>query len=107
MTNKDFTEVVNAQLKACASLLTAKGDEYSLEEDRLIAFKRAAALQNETPKQALCGMLAKHVISVYDMCMSDKDFTEERWKEKITDTINYLLILSAVIQEEKHERLDR
>lgn len=107
MTNEKFSEVVTAQLQACKSLLTSKGEEYSLDTDRLIAFRRAAALQGETVKQALAGMLAKHVVSVYDMCMTDGDFSEERWKEKITDTINYLLILSAVIWEEKHEGSDR
>lgn len=100
MTNERFAEIVVAQAKACLDLLVVKGKEYSLEEDRLIAFKRAAALQGETVRQALCGMLAKHVVSVYDMCMSNGEFTEARWDEKITDSINYLLILKAAIKED-------
>jgi hypothetical protein len=102
MTNDKFEDVVVRQLAHCHDLLVIKGKEYSLEEDRLIAFKRAAALQGETVKQALCGMLAKHVVSVYDMCMSDYEFAEERWDEKITDTINYLPILKAAIKEEQN-----
>ena len=100
MTNEKFEGIVVDQLNRCHDLLIIKGKEYSLEEDRLVAFKRAAALQGETVKQALCGMLAKHVVSVYDMCMSDEEFTEDRWNEKITDTINYLLILKATVKEE-------
>lgn len=103
MNNSEFTRVVKEQLNKCESLLCSKGREYSLEKDRLIAFKRAAQLQNETPQAALCGMLAKHIISVYDMCLSDETFTLDRWDEKITDSINYFLLLSAVVREnERH-----
>lgn len=103
MNNKDFTALVNEQLEYCRKLLTSKGEEYSLEEDRLCAFKRAASLQEESPKQALCGMMTKHVISIYDMCLSDQKYTDERWTEKITDTMNYLLLLKAIVMEENHE----
>ncbi len=101
MTNEKFIEIVSKQMETCLLLLGAKGAEYSLEQDRLIAFKRAANLQGENMKQALAGMMAKHVISIYDMCISDDTFSDERWTEKITDTMNYLLLLKAVIEEEK------
>jgi hypothetical protein len=100
MLNKDFVKIVEDQLAYCNRLLTTKGEEYSLEEDRLRAFKRAAELQGVSPKQALCGMMTKHVISIYDMCMSNKTFTEERWTEKITDAMNYLILLKAIVLEE-------
>ena len=101
MIAKDFNDVVRAQLDYCKQLLITKGQEYSLEEDRLLVFKRAAALQGESPKQALCGMLAKHIISIYDMCMSDQTFDDAKWTEKITDSMNYLLLLKAMVMEEK------
>lgn len=101
MTHEKFAAIVEKQTEKCLDLLVVKGKEYSLDADRLIAFKRAAALQGETVKQALCGMLAKHVVSVYDMCMSGDEFTEARWDEKITDSINYLLILKAAIKEDQ------
>ena len=101
MTQKNFEEIVNQQLEICRDLLVSKGKEYSLTDDRLIAFKKAASLQGETVKQALCGMLAKHVVSVYDMCMSGDQFGIERWTEKITDSINYLLLLMAAVWEEE------
>jgi hypothetical protein len=101
MTYERFDSIVEEQLEITRALLTSKGEEYSLTNDRLAAFKRAASLQDETVKQALCGMLAKHVVSVYDMCMSDRYFTKERWNEKITDSINYLLLLKAAVEEEE------
>lgn len=103
MTQQDFEKIVEDQLTITRNLLVSKGQEYSLSGDRLEAFKKAANLQGESVRQALCGMLAKHVVSVYDMSMSDKVFTEARWTEKITDSINYLLLLKAAIMEENHE----
>lgn len=100
MTNLDFKRIVDEQLAASRQLLVSKGQEYSLNDDRLEAFKKAAHLQGETVKQALCGMLAKHVVSIYDMSMSDQTFSEARWAEKITDSINYLLLLKAAVREE-------
>lgn len=103
MTQENFERIVEDQLSTARNLLIVKGREYSLSEDRLEVFKKAACLQGETVKQALCGMLAKHIVSIYDMSMSDKAFTHEHWTEKITDSINYLLLLKAAIMEENHE----
>jgi hypothetical protein len=106
MTHQRFEEIVNEQLDFCKMLLTSKGKEYSLTDDRLEAFKKAAQLQGETMKQALCGMLAKHVVSVYDMCMSGDQFSADKWAEKVTDSINYLLLLLAAVEEEDHANLE-
>jgi hypothetical protein len=103
MTQQNFERIVEDQLDIVRSLLISKGQEYSLSGDRLEAFKKAANLQGESVPQALCGMLAKHVISIYDMSMSGREFTKARWTEKITDSINYLLLLKAAILEESYE----
>ena len=109
MTQKEFNDVVVSQTERCKSLLTAKGCEYApkaakgTSADRLAHFKKAAVVMNSTPKAALMGMLSKHLISVSDMCTDDKRFPKEQWDEKITDSINYLLILRAIVEEETHE----
>lgn len=46
-------------------------------------------------------MLAKHVISLFDMCAAGICvFPTEMWEEKITDSINYLVLLKAIIVED-------
>ena len=67
---------------------------------RLAHFKRAAALIDGTPKEALLGMLTKHLVSISDMCTDDRSYSLDRWTEKITDSINYLLLLKALVEEE-------
>ena len=106
MTNSNFNEVINKQIKICKSLLEVKGEEYDADsKDRLHSFKVAAALQSTTPLKALAGMLAKHIVSIYDMCESG-DGSIEKWTEKISDSINYLLLLKAMICEDKMEKSD-
>lgn len=100
MTNNEFNQAVDDQLDLCKSLLCKKGQEYDSDsDDRFHAFKVASALQNETPLQALAGMMAKHTVSVYDLIRSGcSDLTI--WDEKITDHINYLLLLKGLLMDE-------
>lgn len=124
MTIEEFNDIVHKQVDTCTNTLTGKGLEYAPNAakaegttlpmplgnltiktpDRLLHFKKAAAIMNTTPKAALLGMLSKHIVSVSDMCMDkDTQYSLEKWDEKITDSINYLLILRAIVEEEKHE----
>lgn len=117
MNMKDFEEVVKAQMLLCEATLTKKGKEYAtnayVEEDdgqlafdidamtdRLHAFKKAAALMDTTPKAALLGMLSKHLVSVSDMCLDNRQHSIDKWNEKITDSICYLVLLRAIVEEE-------
>ena len=89
------------QVALCARILQQKTKEYTGDDtDRLGAFKAAAALQHCTPEQALAGMLAKHIVSLYDMCFDDgTHYDISTWDEKITDSLNYLFLLKAIVKE--------
>ena len=106
---RPFNEVIVRQTDHCKSMLVAKGAEYAPRAvkntavDRLAHFKKAAVVMNTTPKAALMGMLSKHLISVSDMCMDERKYSKEQWDEKITDSINYFLILRAIVEEELNE----
>lgn len=101
MKHQEFNEIIERQVQYSLNLLCKKGEEYdSNETDRLKSFKVAADLQRVNQVEALAGMMAKHTVSVYEMCEEPKKYSEERWIEKITDSINYLLILRAMIEEE-------
>lgn len=101
MQQDKFNRVVKAQADKSLSLLTKKGKEYDNNTfDRLNSFKVAAALLGKNQTTALAGMMAKHTVSVYEMCANPTAYDMARWEEKITDSINYLLILKAMIEEE-------
>ena len=47
-------------------------------------------------------LLGYRKVSLYDMCYSSLlQFDLEQWDEKITDCINYLILLKALIKEEQ------
>ena len=100
-----FERIITDQLSRSETLLTSKGREYAEGADvmqtidRLAHFKKAAVLQDKTPAQAAFGMLAKHLVSVADMVNSAGSYPLEKWNEKISDSINYLLILRAIVEE--------
>lgn len=100
MDQEFFDEVVEDQLRRSRDILSQKGDEYSEENDRLHNFRTAAVLQGIPMRQALAGMMAKHTISIYDMCYGDDEYKLTLWLEKLTDNMNYLLLLRAVLEEE-------
>lgn len=120
MTNTEFSKAVSDEIDYCKSLLIKKGLEYAFDatssetdlqaawsgisaNDRLASFKKVAALTGTTPKIALLGMMMKHIVSVSDMCMDNNLYTLEKWREKLTDSINYFLILYAMIYEETED----
>lgn len=106
MNSEWFEKVIKEQIKTCEDVLIGKAKEYATDDDRLHNFKNAAGMMSCDPKEALAGMMAKHTISVYDMCRSGKDYPIELWNEKITDHINYLLLLKAIVEEDYwHETL--
>ena len=100
MKAEEFTEVVHAQFNMCEDILDTKAHEYATG-DRLHNFKMAAELQGISPRRALAGMMAKHVVSIFDMCSSDIVYSKDQWDEKITDNINYLVLLQAIVIDEE------
>ena len=80
--------------------LMNKAKEYATDGDRLHNFKVAASVQGISPTAALAGMMAKHTVSVYDMIGTGKVYDIALWEEKIKDSINYLFLLWALLNEE-------
>ena len=101
MNNKNFETLMNEQFEICKNVLCSKSKEYDFGDDRLHSFKVAAALLKQTPEEALLGYLTKHIMSIYDMVPEVNNFTYEKFSEKLTDSINYLLLLKALLYERK------
>lgn len=101
MNYTDYNAAINAQIERCKKILTIKGGEYADDCDPFETFKVAAAIQNTDIFKALGGMMAKHTASIYHMIgdMNPMVYSLEKWDEKITDHINYLLILSAMVHD--------
>lgn len=95
-----FNDVISEQIERSNGMLQSKNAHYNPDLDKLKAFKTAAALRGVSTRDALSGMMAKHTTSVYDLCGAETLADIDVWDEKITDHINYLLLLRAVVEEE-------
>ena len=100
MKNQTFTDILVDQIEKSKEVLLDKAAEYATDDDRLHNFVVAAQITGGTLPKALAGFMAKHTVSVYDMIESGKSFPMDKWEEKITDHINYLLILRAILEED-------
>lgn len=94
---EQYKEIVENTLEMCKETLNLKNEEYSSQRNPFHNFIVAANLQNTTPIKALAGMMAKHTASIYDMCVDEENISVEKWNEKITDHINYLIILRTMV----------
>lgn len=100
MDAQEFETIFEAQVDACRKTLVKKAEEYS-PVDRLSNFKVAGTLAGCTPQQALGGMLAKHVVSIYDL-IRDDSYDLDIWNEKLGDALNYLFLLKALLIEQNN-----
>jgi hypothetical protein len=89
----------------CRSVLLDKAREYADDVDRLRNFKLAAGLLESSNREALAGMLVKHIVSLYDLMLADTCADTLKWDEKITDAMNYLFLLRAITVEEINEKV--
>jgi len=102
MNNERFEKIFEKRIKLIKQILLQKGKEYSPNKDRLHNFKVAARKRNTTPEDALMGMKIKHDVSVDDIVNNLKKGmlpNNVLLEEKIGDSINYLILLEALIKE--------
>lgn len=101
MTHNDFQLFLDLFLGNIIEILGNKAEYYSSDNDRLHNFKRAAQIDDITPEEALRGMQLKHRTAIADFIDRDKltDTPLEEWQEKIIDTVNYYILLLAMVEE--------
>ena len=106
MTLDTFRKLAEHRFEVCLDLMCGKkNEEYSRNNDKLHNFKKAALIEDLTPEMALLGMMTKHLVSIIDICQDSNVYQELPDKallaEKITDTVNYLVLLEAIIEEQR------
>jgi len=99
MNAKDFSVLFENRVSQCRNMLIKKADEYASDTDQLHNFKVGARLLDTTPEKALFGMMAKHLISVMNLVNDPSKATQYLINEKISDNINYLILLEALLTE--------
>jgi len=99
-------KIAQERFKECLETLLKKGKDYSSSEDCLSNFKRNAERLGLTKYQVWLVYFMKHVDSICNAVKSNPDNPQvesEPLEGRITDIINYALILEALITEDRPE----
>lgn len=99
MNQQQFDQIVESRIEKIRDVLVSKGKEYADDTDRMMNFKSGAAMQGITPLQCLRGYMTKHITSLYNLLQSPDNVAPAVWDEKIGDSINYLILLEALLQD--------
>lgn len=105
MDKSTFNQHLKYMQESTISTLISKAKEYATD-DTLHNFKVAAQVERTTPTAALGGMMAKHTVSVYDMIHDSTQGISHPlalWEEKLKDSINYLYLLWALVNEKEEQ----
>ena len=98
----EFDLILKNRCKSIERVLAAKAGEYAAAGDRLHNFKAAAKYLRGTPAQACLAFMTKHLVSVADIVEESARavrFTAAFVDEKLGDSINYLILLEALLLE--------
>lgn len=85
MTNEKFNEIIDRVLGDCKRGLCVESGGDMIHKFGTV--------------QSVAGMVARQTASVVEMCRGG-EYPAKMWDEKIGDSINYLLILRAFLEEE-------
>lgn len=105
MTTEKFESLVSKRLDFCVETLLNKSLEYATDTDRLANLRRASTSLNE-PMAYVCWVyLTKHLTSISMLADGTLQATPNLIDEKITDAINYLLLLEACLVHQPTNKL--
>lgn len=103
MLKDDFDKLVDGQLARCKETLCVKGAEYANESYRLHNFQVASEMNGVAMSTACWGMATKHIVSIIDIVRGAEQGSHVKASmldEKITDAMNYLMLLKACLEYE-------
>ena len=104
MNIKDRQSIALARFKECEEVLLKKGKDYSGVEDALANFKENAERLGLTKYQVWAIYFNKHVDSILNSIKANPESPQvesEPLEERITDVINYAVILEALLREDE------
>jgi len=106
MKESEFLEIYKRMVTNEEKIMYSKGMEYTqsdLKTDRLANFYRIANELNTDPKMVCYIYMKKHLDSIACYVKTGKEYCDEGIEGRINDARNYLVLLNAIIQEQKKE----
>ncbi len=106
LTDKELESLIQERIERCKEVLFKKSEEYSSESDRMRNFNTAGRMLGIPPYKVAFMYMMKHFESVYEIVINDQPASPTLWEEKITDLINYLLLIDAMWRKSYEDTLD-
>jgi hypothetical protein len=94
-------QIVGNREGHCRAVLDAKGKIYAVDNDRLSNFRGVGDMNDESPQEALWGMVSKHIIATRDTVKSGKVPTKKWITEYLGDIHNYMHLLEGIWEEQR------
>lgn len=102
MDNKKFNSLVDELRTASIDTLAAKNAKYAgYSGDALHNFRTGAAFTGDTLARTCWGYMAKHLVALHDMVITNQFDDRDDFLEKCQDTVNYICILWAIGNEQR------
>jgi hypothetical protein len=105
VSHKDYMLLSDAYDKHSRTLMSAKGEEYSIDNDFLAMENRLAGMLGDTPEYVSLVMAGKHITAL-GIILLKNDVTKislEKLDERIRDATNLLKITSAFIHAKQQD----
>jgi len=105
MTQKQFYQLFDQLFKEERQLMQDKGTEYTISsDDKLENFKSVAKRNGLEPLQVCKIYLDKHLDSISNFVKRRRTFSGESIRGRVKDARNYLILLLALIEEDRAKR---
>ena len=101
---KDFFEWSESMQKEENRLMKVKGEEYTVsDEDKFKNFNSIGERMSLMPEQVCLIYLLKHMDSITNYVNKGTEYSDEKIEGRISDAIQYLLLLVTLITDEKQK----
>lgn len=98
MNQADFQKHVNLMMDKMLELLSCKGDDYAMGEDRLSNFKEIARMCGVTPIQVWAVYCGKHFSALMNYASKGR-LESEPVEMRFVDLANYAVLGAAIARE--------
>jgi hypothetical protein len=100
MNRNKFNEFADKFLAQAKSIMDTKGKHYAGDEDVFRCIKKESERIGITPLQCMMVFMGKHIEALYEIAQGKKD---EEVDTRCADIVNYCIMMSALLEEEKRE----
>jgi hypothetical protein len=98
MTRQQLSDYMREKAVECLNLAHRKNKDYSIENDAFLNFRHSEVV-GVSPERAILIRIMDKITRISNLLDKQATVSDETVDDTIKDTVNYLLILSAMLSE--------